>query len=196
MFNKTRIACPPKSQRRRKYRESNYLCAYKAPLQLSRDLYKSNPFLQNKANSPSVQDDITAYSKRAYKNYVLKSTPKNKAKQSQFKANFSPKLGSFFTKLALNQNKFVAFWHRLRGKFGRVERNVQARLQRTIRQEQKVVEDNLPKSINPVILSNILCVLVSWWLKISVESVPSVAKYKLVKPLQKKKSHEIRDKYL
>ena len=71
------------------------------PLQLSRELYKSTLFMQNKANSPSVQDDITSFPTRTYKNYVLKSTPKNKAKQSQNKPNFGLKLASFFSKLAL-----------------------------------------------------------------------------------------------
>ncbi len=67
----------------------------KPPLHLSRELYKSTLFMQNKANSPGVQYDTNAYSTRTYKNYVLKSTPKNKAKQSQNEPNFSPKLALF-----------------------------------------------------------------------------------------------------
>jgi len=67
-----------------------------APLHLSRDLYKSTIFLQNKANSPSVQDDTTLFSTRTYENLWLKIIPKNKAKQSQFKPNFSPKLALFY----------------------------------------------------------------------------------------------------
>ncbi len=67
-----------------------------SPLQLSRDLYKSNLFLQNKANSPSVQYDTIALLTRTYKIFYDILIPKNKAKQSQFKPNFSSKLGSFF----------------------------------------------------------------------------------------------------
>jgi len=82
------------------------------PLHLSRELYKSNLFMQNKANSPGVQDDTTSYSTTTYKNFVLKSTPKNKAKQSQFKPNFRPKLALFSPKLALNSLK--SFVNRLK----------------------------------------------------------------------------------
>jgi len=88
MFNNMRIACSQKSQRRRKYREFRYLRAFKAPLHSSRELYKSNLFLQNKANSPSVQYDTTTLSIRSYKILCEILSPKNKAKQSQFKPNF------------------------------------------------------------------------------------------------------------
>jgi len=56
---------------------------------------KYNKNMQNKANSPSVKYDTTAYSTRTYKIFVLKSTPKNKAKQTQNEPNFSPKLALF-----------------------------------------------------------------------------------------------------
>jgi hypothetical protein len=71
-----------------------------APLHLSRELYKSTLFLQNKANSPIVQNDTTLFSIRTYKIFVLKTSPKNEAKQSQNKANFGLKLASFFRELA------------------------------------------------------------------------------------------------
>ena len=59
------------------------------PLHLSRELYKSHLFLQNKANSPGVQDDTSIYSTKTYENLWLEIIPKNKAKQSQFKPNFT-----------------------------------------------------------------------------------------------------------
>ncbi len=70
-------------------------------LQLSRELYKSHLFLQNKANFKIAQMSISPYITGYYKNLWLESLPKNKAKQSQFKPNFSSKLGSFFPILAL-----------------------------------------------------------------------------------------------
>jgi len=81
----------------------------KTPLHLSRELYKSHLFLQNKANSPSVQDDTIAYSTRPYKILSNFFIPKNKAKQSQFKPNFGLKLGSFLIKLALFYDRIFAF---------------------------------------------------------------------------------------
>ncbi len=56
--------------------------AQKTPLHLSRELYKSNLFMQNKANSLSVQYDTTSYYTRTYEILVLKISPK---KQSQTK---------------------------------------------------------------------------------------------------------------
>ncbi len=67
---------------------------------LSRELYKSNLFLQNEPNSPGVQDDTTLYSTRTYKNYMLESIPKNEPKQSQNEPNFDPILALFFPILA------------------------------------------------------------------------------------------------
>ncbi len=224
----------------------------KAPLHLSRELYKSHLFMQNKANFKNDQIYITAYITRGYENFKLCGSPKNKAKQSQFKPNFSSILALFLTNepnfkpnnvkmgkvyhplrkevLALEHiprgwcaagkvekarfdrpmrctqkpsktaatkpnlcksvksasknicEVIIAFWHSLRRNFCRVERDEQARLQRTLKREQKIVKDDLPKSIicdnlrksavkynfvNPVILSK----------NISVVSVPSVAKY-------------------
>jgi len=78
-------------------------------LHLSRELYKSNLFLQNEPNSPSVQDDISSYSTMTYKIYVLKSTPKNEPKRTQNEPNFSPKLASFSPKLALFNDEISAF---------------------------------------------------------------------------------------
>jgi len=79
------------------------------PLHLSRDLYKSNLFLQNEPNSPGVHDDISSYFTRRYKNYVLKSTPKNEPKRTQNEPNFSSKMALFPPKLALFYNEIFAF---------------------------------------------------------------------------------------
>jgi hypothetical protein len=56
---------------------------------------KSYLFLQNKANLKQLYEFITAYPTSTYKIFVFKNTPKNKAKQSQFKPNFSSKLALF-----------------------------------------------------------------------------------------------------
>jgi len=72
------------------------------PLHLSRELYKSNLFMQNKANFKNDKIYISTCIINGYDNLRLIYRPKNKAKQTQNKANFSPKLGSFFPKLALN----------------------------------------------------------------------------------------------
>jgi membrane protein YdbS with pleckstrin-like domain len=72
-------------------------------LQLSRELYKSNLFLQNKANFKNVQIYASACNTNSYGNLVAFSRRKNKAKQSQNKPNFSPKLALFFPKLAFTR---------------------------------------------------------------------------------------------
>ncbi len=95
MFNTTKIACPPESLRRRKYRESSYLRAYKAPLQLSRDLYKSTIFMQNEPNLKNDRIYVSAYDTKEYGDFWLILHPKNEPKRTQNEPNFSPKLGSF-----------------------------------------------------------------------------------------------------
>jgi len=100
MFNNARIACPPKPQRRRKYREYSYLCAYKAPLQLSRELYKSTLFMQNEPNFKNDQIYISPCIKNTYGNLIAFSRPKNEPKRTQNEPNFGPKLGSFSPNLA------------------------------------------------------------------------------------------------
>jgi len=49
-------------------RESSYLRAYQAPLHLSRTLYKSTLFMQNKANFRKAQMNVSIFSKKAYEN--------------------------------------------------------------------------------------------------------------------------------
>jgi len=67
----------------------------KTPLHLSRELYKSHLFLQNKANFKITRNDISTYNTYTYGNLIAFFIPKNKAKQSQFKPNFSSKLALF-----------------------------------------------------------------------------------------------------
>jgi hypothetical protein len=93
----------------------NQLTNLITPLQLSRDLYKSTIFLQNKANLKHLFESITAYEISGSVNFMLFFRQKNKAKQSQFKPNFSPILALFFPKLALIRNKIVVLEHILKG---------------------------------------------------------------------------------
>ena len=71
------------------------------PLHLSRTLYKSNLFMQNKAKFQNDEMNVTSLSAKSYNDFRLLFRRKNKAKQSQNKANFSPKLALFFPILAL-----------------------------------------------------------------------------------------------
>ncbi len=66
-----------------------------APLHLSRALYKSNLFMQNKANFKITQVYTSACNINSYGNLIAFFRRKNKANQSQFKPNFEPKLGLF-----------------------------------------------------------------------------------------------------
>ena len=50
------------------YQESSYLRAYKAPLHLSRTLYKSHLFMQNKANFQKSQMNVNPYNITDYEN--------------------------------------------------------------------------------------------------------------------------------
>jgi len=85
-----------------------------APLHLSRELYKSALFMQNKANSyhgfGARESSLSACNITRYVNVcpsgLTENEPKNKAKQSQFKPNFGPKLALFSPKLALFFTKF------------------------------------------------------------------------------------------
>jgi len=88
------------------------------PLQLSRELYKSNLFLQNKANSyhgfGARGSSLSACNITRYVNVrpvgLAKNEQKNKPKQSQFKPNFRPKLASFSSILALFFLKLASKW--------------------------------------------------------------------------------------
>ncbi len=71
------------------------------PLHLSRELYKSNLFMQNKANLQNAEMNVTPLLTKGYENLRTFCRSKNKAKQTQNKPNFSPKLASFFPILAL-----------------------------------------------------------------------------------------------
>jgi len=189
MFNITRIACPPKYQRRRKYREHNNLRASKAPLHLSRDLYKSNLFLQNKANSPGVQDDTTALLIRTYENLWLKISPKNKAKQSQFKPNFDPKLALFLTnepnlqtnnvKIGNLKRKFdtLTLTKRMRKRSCGRERFCRKSLlfEEKSFKNTKVSEILSVASVNSVAKYRLVQIRVNSWLKISVAIYPFAA---------------------
>jgi len=67
-----------------KYQESSYLCAYKAPsLQLSRELYKSPLFMQNKPKVRKSQMNVNDDIKKDYENETLGERGKNKPKQTQ-----------------------------------------------------------------------------------------------------------------
>ncbi len=98
MSNTMRIDCPPKSQRRRKYRESSirHRESLLTSLHLSRELYKSTLFLQNEPNFKNDQMNVSACNKVGYGNFQSLFRRKNEAKQSQFKPNFELKLGLFF----------------------------------------------------------------------------------------------------
>jgi len=65
-------------------------------LRLSRELYKSNLFMKNKANYKIAQIYTSTCITRGYENFRYLFRRKNKTKQSQFKPNFELKLGSFF----------------------------------------------------------------------------------------------------
>ncbi len=66
------------------------------PLHLSRELYKSNLFMQNEPNFKIDQIDASAYYRNGYGIFKLLFRRNNEAKRTQNEPNFSPKLGSFF----------------------------------------------------------------------------------------------------
>ncbi len=68
---------------------------------------KNNKILQNKANFKNHEMFVTPYNTGYYDVLWLVSHPKNKAKQSQFKPNFSPKLALFFKEIFAFANIFV-----------------------------------------------------------------------------------------
>ena len=69
-----------------RHAESIYLRAYKA-LHLSRILYKSTTFMQNKPNSPNVQMNLNNSNKMNHKKTNLALSEVEWAKQTQFKPN-------------------------------------------------------------------------------------------------------------
>ena len=68
------------------HREYSYLRAYKAPLQLSRNLYKSALFMQNKPNFKIHKMNVSAAKIKDYDNERDAKRPKSKPIQTQYKA--------------------------------------------------------------------------------------------------------------
>jgi len=99
----SRIACPPKSRRRRKYLVSkvdkliNKLTS--SPINFLQRARKNNLFLQNEPNYKIAQIYTNACDTRRYKIYVLKSTPKNEPKRTQNEPNFTPILALFHNEI-------------------------------------------------------------------------------------------------
>ncbi len=60
------------------------LSAYKAVRQLSRTLYKSTLFMQNKANFQKSQMNVSIFLQKAYENKSNWTLGENKPNQSQF----------------------------------------------------------------------------------------------------------------
>ncbi len=71
------------------------LSAYKAVLHLSRTLYKSTLFMQNKANFRNGQMNISSFITSKYENLDIWWIGKNKANSKPIKANQSQFAGSF-----------------------------------------------------------------------------------------------------
>jgi len=77
------------------YRESSYLRAYKAlylraykaPLHLSRTLYKSPLFMQNKPNFQDARMNVNIYNTTYYKNFIPLAGYKNKPNSNPIKPN-------------------------------------------------------------------------------------------------------------
>ena len=65
-----------------------YLRAYKPPLHLSRTLYKSALFMQNKPNFQDDQMNVNIYYTKAYKNETAYRRGKNKPNSNPNKPNF------------------------------------------------------------------------------------------------------------
>ena len=71
-----------------KHRESGYLRAYKAPLHLSRTLYKSALFMQNKPNFQDTQMNLKFCKKMTYENKHNWTLSENKPNSNPNKPNF------------------------------------------------------------------------------------------------------------
>jgi hypothetical protein len=65
-----------------------YLRAYKAPLHLSRTLYKSAHFIQNKPNFQKSQMNVSLYNTTDYENISDWTLGENKPNSNPIKANF------------------------------------------------------------------------------------------------------------
>jgi len=69
------------------HRESSNLRAYKPPLQLSRILYKSPLFMQNKPNFQDTQMNVSIYLQKAYENKRDWTLGENKPNSNPIKPN-------------------------------------------------------------------------------------------------------------
>jgi len=76
-----------------------YLRAYKAPLHLSRTLYKSAHFMQNKPNFKDAQMNVSSLITMNYKNFIPLAVQKNKPNSNPIKANFK--------RAKMNANVFI-----------------------------------------------------------------------------------------
>ena len=72
-----------------KNRESSYLRAYKAPLHLSRTLYKSTLFMQNKPNLRKSQMNLKFCKQMDYENISDWTIGENKTNQTQFQSSLA-----------------------------------------------------------------------------------------------------------
>jgi len=77
---------------------------YKLTNQLINQL--TNFIMQNKPNLQNAKMNVSTFETKGYENFRPFSRRKNKPKQSQFKPNFSPKLGSFFQYWLCNSSIF------------------------------------------------------------------------------------------
>ena len=71
-----------------KHRESSYLRAYKAHLHLSRTLYKSTLFMQNKPNLLDAQMNVNTVITMNYEQITMNNANKNKPNSNPNKPNF------------------------------------------------------------------------------------------------------------
>jgi len=79
----------------------------KRPLHLSRELYKSTLFMQNKPNFKIGLIYASVCIIKGYENFILCGSPKNEPKRTQNEPNFSPKLGSFLPNKANFKPNYV-----------------------------------------------------------------------------------------
>jgi len=69
------------------HRKSSYLRAYRAPLHLSRTLYKSTLFMQNKPNFQDYQMNVSIHLQTAYDNKSNWTLGQNKPNSNPIKPN-------------------------------------------------------------------------------------------------------------
>jgi hypothetical protein len=69
---------------------SKYLRAYKAPLHLSRVLYKSTLFMQNKPNLRKAQMNVTSFITKNYEQLTMNYANKNKPNSKPISVPLAP----------------------------------------------------------------------------------------------------------